>query len=127
MVETFVVKLPAIIGGFAVKKQILVLKDFCLRKLFIIIQIHFFNQVKSLKINGTACTEFIDMSIYKPVFPQFVSLCSFYSEAKSEISKLTVNSPSPAAQLENSCHTVPGHSTTGRQLQEEVLGVQELS
>lgn len=48
MVETFIVKLPTIIRCFTVKKQILVLKNFCFRKLFIIIQIHFFNKVKSL-------------------------------------------------------------------------------
>lgn len=48
MVETFIMKLPAIIRCFAVEKQILVLEDFCFRKLFIVIQIHFFNKVKSL-------------------------------------------------------------------------------
>lgn len=73
MVETFIVKLPAVIRGFAVKKQILVLKNFCLRKLFIIIQIHLFNQVKSLKTKGTPCSELIDVSIYKYMFGMALS------------------------------------------------------
>lgn len=48
VVETFIMKLPTIICCFTVKKQILVLKNFCFRKFFIIIQIHLFNEVQSL-------------------------------------------------------------------------------